>query len=381
MKRKLFIVFCLVISSLSVPFKSFAALEGCPSNWGIKVPELTVSKFSAVSNGAKVHFYTSSLFGADNSARSQKGVRYPLEVPSTQPLPRSQGGEYSLKVILPEVYEKLNSLGKDAIWSSKYEIIESGIQPSNKNPNEMEALFVVPMRSWLLYDLGIGNGTQIRYNLKISIKSCGDYVASSNVYKFNSLEKSTMTLDDFFKYSSDPSIGAFNFKQEELIRSRLENNKKLIAQGSSNLDISLDRLGPRELDGKEFSYLFLGTNPISCIQSINPSSYPPVNPVSVIVKTSNCEISIVTTVILTEQLNCKSSTCSIDSQYDALMKKLQVNSYGDFWKYDRVEIGTFTVSLQKVKNTTKSITCVKGKTTKKVTGAPPKCPKGFKLAS
>ena len=380
MKRKLLIVFCLVISSLSVPSKSFAALEGCPSNWGIKVPELTVSKFSAVSNGAKVHFYTSSLFGADNSAKGQKGIRYPLEVPSTPQYPRFQG-EYSLKAILPEVYEKLTSLGKDAIWSSNYEIVRSSIPPSNKNPNETEALFVVPMRSWLLYDLGIGNGTQMRYHLKISIKSCGDYVASSNVYTFNSLEKSTMTLDDFFKYSSDPSIGAFNFKQEELIRSRLENNKKLIAQGSSNLDISLDRLGPRELDGKEFSYLFLGTNPISCIQSINPTSYPAVNPVSVIVKTSNCEISIVTGVKLTEQLNCKSSTCSIDPQYDALMRKLQFNSYGGDWQYDRVEIGTFTVSLQKVKYTTKSITCVKGKTKKKVTGAPPKCPNGFKLAS
>ena len=36
----------------------------------------------------------------------------------------------------------------------------------------------------------------------------------------------------------------------------------------------------------------------------------------------------------------------------------------------------FTINLSS-KN---SITCIKGKTTKKVTGAPPKCPKGFKLA-
>jgi hypothetical protein len=329
-----------------------------------------------LSNGAKVHFYTSSLFGADKSS-SQKGIRYPLEVPLTQQYSKFQG-EYSLKVILPEVYEKLSSLGKDAIWSSNYEIIGSNIRPSYINPSELSALFAVPVRPWLLSYLGIGNGTKIRYQLKISVKSCGDYEISSNVYTFNTLENSTMSFDDFFKYSANPFIGAFNFKQEELIRSRLENNKKLISQGSLNQVISLDRLGPRELDGKEFGYLFLGKNPTACIESINPNSYPAVNPVSVIVKAANCKVSIVTTVALTEQLNCKSSTCSVDSKYDGLVKKVQMNSYGDDWEYDRVEIGTFTVNLQKTqKSTSKSITCVKGKLTKKVSGTNPKCPKGY----
>ena len=370
----------LSLITFGLPVSSYAALEGCPSNWNIKLPELTIDKFSALSNGAKVHFYTSSLFGADKSS-GQRGVRYPLEVPFTQHYPRFQG-EYSLKVILPEVYEKLSSLGKDAIWSSNYEIMGSNIRPSNMNPNELSALFAVPVRSWLLSYLGIGNGTQIRYHLKISVKSCGDYVISSNVYTFNTLEKSTMSLDDFFKYSSDPSIGAFNFIQEELIRSRLENNMKLISQGTLNQVISLDRLGPRELDGKEFGYLFLGMNPTACIESINPNSHPAVNPVSVIVKTSNCEVSIVTGVKLTEQLNCKSSTCSVDSKYDGLVRKVQFNSYGGDWGYDNVEIGTFTVNLQKTqKSTSKSITCVKGKTTKKVFGTNPKCPKGYKKVS
>jgi len=383
MNRKA-IVFLLIlsvsVSLLLIPSKSYAALEGCPNNLSIKLPELTINKFSALSNGAKVHFYTSSLFGADNSASAKKGMSYPLEVTSTPP-PRRFQGEYSLKVILPEIYEKLNSLGKDAIWSSSYEIIGSNIPPSNYRPKILD-LFSLPARAWGLYYIGIGNGTQIKYNLKISVKSCADYVVSSNVYTFNSLEQSTMTLDDLFKYSLDPSIGAFNFKQEELIRARLENNKKLISQGTLNLDISLDRLGPSELDGKEFAYLFLGMNPTACIESINPNSGPAVNPISVIVKASNCEVSIVTTIMLTEQFNCKSSTCSVDSQYDGLIRRVSLSSIGGDLSYERVEIGTFNVNLQKAKkSTSKSITCIKGKTIKTVTGTNPKCPSGYKLKS
>ena len=59
------------------------------------------------------------------------------------------------------------------------------------------------------------------------------------------------------------------------------------------------------------------------------------------------------------------------------------NTYGtveDLALYAEEEAGEFTTSifnLQTLANSYKTITCVKGKTTKKVTGTKPACPKGY----
>jgi hypothetical protein len=369
----------LVVGVLGAPTKSYAALEGCPNNWNIKIPELTFNKFSTLSNNAKVHFYTSSLYGPDNSAKQRKGIGYPLETPSAQRIPRFQG-EYALKILLPEVYEKLTGLGKDAIWSSSYEIVNPKINSKSTNQSELEGLFSSPVRPWLLYYLGIGNGTKIKLNLKISIKSCSDFTISSNTYQFENLEISTMTFDDYFKNSVSSTAGSFNFKQEELIRDRLSNNIKLLSNGTLNKDIPLNRIGYTELDGKEFSYLLLGIEPAGCIDSINPNSLPAVNPVSAVVISNPCNVSVVADFNLTEQVNCKSSTCSTDPNYDNLIQKLKSFS-GDYWTGDFIQVSTFIIN-QKVSSTKviRSITCVKGKLTKKVTGTSPKCPTGYKKA-
>lgn len=41
---------------------------------------------------------------------------------------------------------------------------------------------------------------------------------------------------------------------------------------------------------------------------------------------------------------------------------------------------TFQVGVEKISSSKKTITCIKGKLTKKVTGTSPKCPTGYKLA-
>ena len=365
----------MLMITFGLPANSYAALEGCPSNWNIKLPELSIKKYSKLSNNAKVYFYTSSLFGPDNSTKQIKGLKFPLDTPITQRFQQ----QFALKTILPEVYEKLNNLGRDAVWSSNYEIVN----PNNQKIDKFQAdyLFGSPARPWLLYFSGIGNGTQIKWNLNISIKACSDYKISSNIFTLNNLEMSSASIDDYFKNSATQSYNLFDFKQEEIIRSRLDANKKLIEQGRLNEKVALEQLGNNDLGGKSFQYFYLGTNPADCIDSISRSGDKDnVTPVSVVVKTSSCQVSVVADFSLGEQENCVTGSCTSDANYESLIKNFK-SLGGDSWTGDLVEIDSFKINQKTSKiNQVQSITCLKGKLTKKVSGKNPKCPKGYKKA-
>ena len=372
MKRIVFAVLLSLTSTL-IQVPANAATDGCPNTWNIKLPELSIKKYSKLSNNAKVYFYTSSLFGPDNSTKQIKGLKYPFDSSITQRFQQ----QYALKTILPEVYEKLNNLGRDAVWSSNYEIVS----PNNQKIDKFQAdyLFGSPARPWLLYFSGIGNGNQIKWNLNISIKACSDYKISSNIFTLNNLEMSSASIDDYFKNSATQSYNLFDFKQEEIIRSRLDANKKLIEQARLNEKVALEQLGNNELGGKAFQYFYLGTNPADCIDSISRSGDKDnVTPVSIVVKTSSCQVSVVADFSLGEQENCVTGSCTSDPNYESLIKNFK-SLGGDSWTGDLVEIDSFQINLKTSKiKLPQTITCTKGKVTKKVTAVSPKCPSGYK---
>ena len=372
MKRIVFAVLLSLTSTL-IQVAANAATDGCPNTWNIKLPELSIKKYSKLSNNAKVYFYTSSLFGPDNSTKQIKGLKYPFDSSITQRFQQ----QYALKTILPEVYEKLNNLGRDAVWSSNYEIVS----PNNQKIDKFQAdyLFGSPARPWLLYFSGIGNGNQIKWNLNISIKACSDYKISSNIFTLNNLEMSSASIDDYFKNSATQSYNLFDFKQEEIIRSRLDANKKLIEQARLNEKVALEQLGNNELGGKAFQYFYLGTNPADCIDSISRSGDKDnVTPVSIVVKTSSCQVSVVADFSLGEQENCVTGSCTSDANYESLIKNFK-SLGGDSWTGDLVEIDSFQINLKTSKiKLPQTITCTKGKVTKKVTAVSPKCPVGYK---
>jgi hypothetical protein len=372
MKRIVFAVLLSLTSTL-IQVPANAATDGCPNTWNIKLPELSIKKYSKLSNNAKVYFYTSSLFGPDNSTKQIKGLKYPFDSSITQRFQQ----QYALKTILPEVYEKLNNLGRDAVWSSNYEIVS----PNNQKIDNLQAdyLFGSPARPWLLYFSGIGNGNQIKWNLNISIKACSDYKISSNIFTLNNLEMSSASIDDYFKNSATQSYNLFDFKQEEIIRSRLDANKKLIEQARLNEKVALEQLGNNELGGKAFQYFYLGTNPADCIDSISRSGDKDnVTPVSIVVKTSSCQVSVVADFSLGEQENCVTGSCTSDANYESLIKNFK-SLGGDSWTGDLVEIDSFQINLKTSKiKLPQTITCTKGKVTKKVTAVSPKCPSGYK---
>jgi hypothetical protein len=124
----------------------------------------------------------------------------------------------------------------------------------------------------------------------------------------------------------------------------------------------------------------LGINPPGCIDSINPNSIPPVNPVSVQINESNCQVGVFAPIQLSKSVKCTS--CELSEKYKELISRLSNDFRTDDWSYDLVLVDSFFASgvtqsaTQKPK--AKSITCVKGKLTKKVTAVSPKCPTGYK---
>ena len=239
-------------------------------------------------------------------------------------------------------------------------------------------MFGIPARPWSLYFSSLGNGTQIKWNLNISIKACSEYKISSNIFTFSNLEMSSVSIDNYFKNSAAQSYNLFDFKQEEIIRSRLDANKKLIAQGGLNKKVALEQLGNNDIGGKAFQYFYLGTNPADCIDSISPSGDKDnVTPISVVVKTSSCQVSVVADFSLGEQENCATGSCTSDANYESLIKKLK-SLGGDSWTGDLVEIDSFKINQKTSKiNQIQTITCTKNKLVKKITAVKPKCPTGY----
>jgi hypothetical protein len=58
----------------------------------------------------------------------------------------------------------------------------------------------------------------------------------------------------------------------------------------------------------------------------------------------------------------------------------QIISFAQSVKSDYAQILSYQVGVEKISSSKKTITCIKGKLTKKVTGTSPKCPTGYKKA-
>ncbi len=332
-------VLAYFLTSMFVPINSSAALDSCPDTWVINVPEFRISKYSMTSDNARVFLYSSTLFGSDDPTKQAMGLQYGLKSDSKNISARFDR-KFALQALLPDVYAKLNSLGRNAAWSTNYEIIDQKVDTSR--PEGMSNLFTLPMRAWNLSYLGIGNGTKLRWKLNISVKDCKDLTVYSNTVAVEDIELSLMSLDNYFENFNNSDLGTFNFKQEELIRKGLEVNKNLISKGSDDELIFLERLGYKELDGREFSYLILGVDPPGCIDSINSNSYPAVNPVAVSVNSLPCKASVAASFKLSEQHQCNSNSCLFDKSYNSLINDF--NSTYDFSQYDFVEVDSFELT-------------------------------------
>ena len=405
------LAFALLISCLPL-FLTSAKAADCPTSWDVKIPELSITKVSAKYFGLTFEYYESNFSGVDRSSSETMG----LILPRT---PQNQTGRaYSLSKISPSLFEKLSLLGPNAVWSSYYQVVPSKSQPFRLSQYGEDINFTYPVRPWRFYFQGIGEDSEIIWKLKISVKGCTDYIISSNSAKLPSLELTSVTLDEYFSILSSLPKPEFNFQQEELIRGAVASNLEELKKLTQDQPLYLKRTGWKELDGKEFSYLLVGMKPAGCLDSINPNSIPPINPVVATLNSNDCLGGLLAGIPLADYESseiCGSkewsaiSKCEITEGYRELVRKMQGRS--DDWRYDMVLIKTFQIRVPIMGTPTptptptptfklsptptplsgasastsatpsaKKITiiCVKGKLTKKVTAVKPLCPKGYK---
>jgi hypothetical protein len=401
------LAFALLISCLPIFLPSANAAD-CPTSWDVKIPELAITKVSAKYFGLTSEYYESNFAGVDRSSSETMG----LILPRT---PQNQAGRaYSLSKISPSLFEKLMLLGPNAVWSSYYQVVPSKSQPFRLSQYGEDINFSYPVRPWQFFFQGIGEDSEIVWKLKISVKGCADYNISSNSTKLPSLQLAAITLDEYFSILSNLPKPEFNFKQEDFIKGAIASNLEELKKLTQDQPLYLKRTGWKELDGKEFSYLLVGMKPAGCLDSVNPNSIPPVNPIVATLNSNDCLGGLLAGIPLADYENseiCGSkgwaaiSKCEISEGYRALVTRMQGIS-GD-WRYDKVLINTFQIrvpimgtptpiptskpsptptplstasasasSTSSGKRTT--ITCVKGKLIKKVTAVKPACPAGYK---
>ena len=403
------LVFALFISCLPI-FLPGAKAADCPTSWDVKIPELAITKVSAKYFGLTFEYYESNFAGVDRSSSETMG----LILPRT---PQNQiGRAYSLSKISPGLFEKLRLLGSNAVWSSYYQVVPSKSQPFRLSQYGEDINFTYPVRPWQFFFQGIGEDSEIVWKSKISVKGCPDYNISSNSAKLPSLKLTSITLDEYFSILSNLPKPEFNFQQEELIRGAIAWNLEELKKLTQDQPLYLKRTSWKELDGKEFNYLLVGMKPAGCLDSVNPNSIPPVNPIVATLNSNDCLGGLLAGIPLADYENsdiCGSkgwsaiSKCEITEGYRALVTRMQGRS--DDWRYDRVLINTFQIrapimgsptpapiptpkpSSSPTPATTSSvspiatipakkttITCIKGKLTKKVTAVKPVCPAGYK---
>jgi hypothetical protein len=349
-------------------------MDGCPNSWAITIPNLVVEEYSANYNGVDVSYFESNFAGPDSSSNDQRGLIGSANAKNPS------GISFSLSRINPTLYEKLSQLGVNVVWNSSYEIVGKKSSSIYSSKESFRNLFTYPVRPWRLYQLGLSNNSQIVWKLNISVKGCSEFTLTSNLATLNISKKSGINQDQYFDILPKFSYPKFDFKQQEAIYQALKINKELISTSPGNTNIPLSRTGYQELGGIEFSYLLLGINPPGCIDSINPNSIPPVNPVSVQINESNCQVGVFAPIQLSKSVKCTS--CELSEKYKELISRLSNDFRTDDWSYDLVLVDSFFASggtqsaTQKPK--AKTITCVKGKLIKKVTAVKPMCPAGYK---
>lgn len=295
-RLKRFLSAFLLLVSFSVVTVEKSSASDCPESWNINIPTLEISKKTVVVDNISLDFYSSSLFGPDRPAFYIYGRG--IQKIASGPEAGAYENRYALVELLPSVYSKLQELGKNAIWSSEYEILSSSTaEPVNQTGNP-RLLFLSPEPVTNFLKNGIGEGSKIRWNLRISVKGCSDYIGSSNLFEIRGLFGNKTTLDSYFQSSKV----TFNFRQQEKIRTTLDKNIKALQSASLGDSVLMERLGDTVLEGERFDYQLYGLSPTGCVVGVNPDSLFSVNPISVLITSLPCQVGIFAPLVIESRL-------------------------------------------------------------------------------
>jgi hypothetical protein len=263
-----------------------------------------------------------------------------------------------------------------------------------------------PIPEWRLRYAGIGNQSSIYFSLVIEQKGCATKNLATNSFVFKDLGVPTLTLDSYFSLT-EKMIGLFqgfegyNFKQEEWIRGMLAKNiSRLTSEVGLNEDYSLEVSAPRNLfQYGFFNWAILPEENSNCVEGF-ADSFPQFPPKTVRVSQLNCKAIVYLPVRIFELFKCLTPNCVLNTNLFNLGAKYPylLRSGGDY-AYSMVPVMKLEIKATNKAEATAAaelkakqeaeakaaaakkttITCVKGKLTKKVTAVKPVCPTGYKV--
>jgi hypothetical protein len=207
--------------------------------------------------------------------------------------------------------------------------------------------------------LGLTPGTQLALEIKVNVNGCKEKIFYERKAVIPSYKVETRTLDDLldFYYRINPAEQQLNFLNQRIYNNSLStfiDHLKNISMRNSVWTISNTRRGTLDI-----YWTLTG-------ESLNVTPYIPFDNLSVSPTNGDGCFTLTTPYKSVYSYRTLKYPCSVS--IDLFSNKGLIGAF---------EVARFEITRLKVK--TAAITCTKGKTTKKVTGTNPKCPKGYKV--
>lgn len=331
---KLLLSLLLIVSS-SISSAPLANAAECPKDWGYKLPELRFDSKVKTLGQFQETFFTSTLGPTKSGGLIGKNPQ----------------------LFSPLIQAKIDALGPNIAMNTKYVTsTKSFVQTKyNGGYGDWEAFGYPDAPSWIFLWLGISNGTEIKFELNISQKGCSDLNFTSNVFVFDNIPIAEYGFDRYFETFPNGVTGrVLNFQELEAVKKSVLNNIKVVEEKSRAGEVtSLNVV--RTDAGYGANYLIVGLAPGGCASGRNTNSAPTVNPSDVEVLAIPCKFGVL-----------------MPFEYPGGGGFTLISSHS-------ISKGLKQPTSAKDSGAKKlTITCVKGKSSKKVSGFNPKCPSGYK---
>ena len=333
-----------LIFGVLTPTNIYAANLECPTTWTERLPALKIKSYKGTANGIPYQVWDNNL-----------GVYGVLSnnVVTT-----------NFNVSAPEWKKKLDSYGKDIVYKHSYEFSpESTFKKINVllggNLGFRERDFLAN---------GVNNGDYLRLSLFVEVNGCSPVTFYSNSVQLNGFLDSVVDIDTFLANSEKVTNGPINFKSKEIFKTDFS---ALVLDLTKSVPLGTTIPVKRISNPDDEFYPEIFIRPMSndgCLSPEPAPKYGATNQVKVI--SHPCKFGVYGWLrIKNPELigPLKNAVGSYGRGVTELYTEPLLGVY---------EIQAPTKSTTPAKKTT--ITCVKGKLTKKVTAVKPVCPSGYK---
>ena len=347
--RRILVVLGLVLASLPSVQNANAADLICPTAWTEKMPTFKLESVSGVSNGMPYQWWSPLLMESDGTLTDQN--------PSSP------------------LNKRILSYGTNIEAKFSYQV----------STKEDFSVFKVIGRTLTVFEpqevyirlLGLSNGDYIRYSLDAYVKGCERVKLVSNSYRLSGLLEEGPGIEKYIEVNPASNLNGkpTSFADTDLLRSSFQENvASLLANPVVNKPIPILRAQNPASDFY-WDQFIMGISPSNCL-----STYQYPYPKSITFISLPCKFGIYGGSSLTDfkregalakfKDRSRIGDWTLIASYTATGKATTVQ--------EKKTDTTKPTSAAKIPETKKTIICIKGKLTKKVTDVIPKCPAGYK---